>query len=252
MRIALFVPVFFLACSGSDDAAPAQSDAGSDGAKDSAEVVGPKCGNAPYVRWTGKVTFNDGAGEKPAAGAKMTSPACAETLTIGADGTYTLNVQKGLTSVSKIEKDGALKMLVGEWSADADREAVNLLLLPNLFAGFIPDWDPSAKPAVIMRVGPAAEATGACADRSGVIISVKDQPDAKVSYFSEAAIPTAVMGATSTTKSGIATITNVTGTHIEIIGTKTGCVVELKTWGQTGRTAIDATYLTNVAILLKN
>jgi hypothetical protein len=247
MRAALFLPALLLACSGSDDATPTSKDAGGETAADSAVIVGPTCGNAPYVTWTGKVSFNDGASEKPAAGATMTSPACSEKLTIGADGTFRLNIQKGLTSLSKLEKEGSLKMIVGEWSGDSDRTDVNLVLLPALFAGLIPDWDPSTKPAVIMRVRPAAGATGACADQSGVSISVKDQPDAKVSYYSEASIPTAI-SATATTKSGIASITNVTGTFIEIVGVKAGCAIDMKTSGQTGRTAIEAGYLTTVAI----
>ncbi len=256
MRITYLFAAILCACSGSEESKPATTadtglpatDSGSD-----AELVGYKCGEPPYVRWSGKVIFNDVSGEKPAAGATLTSPACpGQTLTIPADGAFSLLLTKGSKSFAKLEKMGALNTILGEWGVEKDEVDIEMVMLPPLFAGLTPDWDSSTEPAVLLSVSPQASATGACAAKDGVSFVVKDQPTAVVSYFSDSSVPSAVMGATATTARGLVTFTNVTGSTIEVVGTKAGCKVSTITRLQTGKIVIEPKYITTLVAYVTN
>ncbi len=86
--------------------------------------------------------------------------------------------------------------------------------------------------------------SGACADPSGVSVTVTGQPTAKITYYDEGSIPTPIDGATASGKSGVISITKVTGTMMDVVGTKTGCKVSMKTRLQSGRIALAPQYLT--------
>lgn len=256
MRTSYLFAAILCACSGSEESKPtATADTGApvtDSAAD-AELVGHKCGSPPYVKWSGKVIFNDVSGEKPASGAKLTSPACPDqSLTIGEDGTFSLLLTKGSKSFARLERMGALNTILGEWGVEKDESDIEMVMLPPLFAGLTPDWDSSTEPAVLLSVSPRETATGACAAKDGVSFVVKDQPTAVVSYFSDASVPSAVMGATATTARGLVTFTNVTGTSIEVVGTKAGCNVSTITRLQTGKIIIEPKYITTLVAYVTN
>ncbi|MGZ3424623.1 MAG: hypothetical protein ACXVEE_42590 [Polyangiales bacterium] len=270
----LFAPAMLLACSSSNEPAPAGTDSGTTvtdtgssttdsstttdtgtAVTDSASMetsFSTACGMAPYVKWSGTFTLQGLSGAMPPTGVKITSPGCpGATFTTAADGSYTLDVQKGLTSYIRVTADGAIPAIVGESLADADTSGINLVLLPAIFKGFLSDWA-SGQPAILVKVSADPAATGTCKDPSGVTISVKDQPTAKVAYFNNSTPPSVMAGATSTSASGIVAITGITGTSVELIGTKTGCTASPKVSPLTGKTAIEADYLTEAAMSLAN
>jgi len=254
MRLVMFLCVAVFGCSSSESSPSTPVDAGAtDSVVADAELVGTKCGAPPYVKWSGQVTFKEASGTGPAVGAKLTSESCpGQTLTIGADGKFDLLLTKGVKSIGRVEKEGALKNMLGEWAPESDQTDINLVLLPNLFAALIPDWDPSTEPAVVLQMEVVKGTTGACADPSGVSFTVTGQPTAKISYYDEGAIPTVMDGATATGKSGVVAFTNVTGTSIEIVGTKAGCKVSTKTRLQSGRVALAPQYLTTMVAEMQN
>lgn len=252
MRFLVLAALSSVACSSTESASTLASSPDS-GVTADAELTGQKCGPPPYVKWSGAITLKDGSGSKPAAGAKMTAESCpGETLTVGEDGKFELLLTKGVKSFARVEKDGSLKNMLGEWAPESDQANIGIVLLPSLFAALIPDWDPSAEPAVVVSAGPVEGATGACADASGITFSVTGQPGATISYYDEGSIPTAMDGATATGKSGLVAFSNVTGTSIEIVGTKAGCTVSTKTRLQSGRVAIAPQFLTTMIAEVRN
>lgn len=253
LRSLVLLAMGLAGCSSSSEAPAAVADAGTTGDAAPADAPtlpdAPRCGDAPYAVQTGTITIRDLGGSKPAAGAKITTAACpgSEVVT-AADGTYVALLQKGTATYSRFDVTGALPMIVGEFQVpDEDAFTTDLALLPAIFKGFVPDWV-EGTPAIIMGV--SSRGMGACADKSGVTITVKDHPEAKIAYLDEATPPGVVAGATSTSASGLLTITNVTGPYVEIEGTKPGCTVTMVADRLTARTPLENGYLTQTQIRL--
>jgi hypothetical protein len=271
-RIAAFLaPAFLLACSSSESTPAGPTDTGSAAADTSTTMdtamadtgsaatdSGPEvvfsttCGTAPYVTWKGNFLVQGLSGTTPPTGVKITSPGCpGSTFTTDMDGNYTIQIQKDLKSYIRVTADDTIPAIVGESLADADANDINLVLLPTLLKGFLSDWK-AGEPAILVKVSAAGAATGTCKNLDGVTLSVKDQPSAKVSYFSNSSPPSVVSGATATTASGIAVITGVTGSLVELVGTKTGCTATPILPPLTGKTAIEPDYVTEAAMVLGN
>lgn len=271
-RFAFFLaPAMLLACSSSNDSPPAStpdtgtadtstaadtamvSDTGTAAMDSGPEVVfSTTCGTAPYVTWSGNFVVQGLSGTEAPTGVKITSPGCpGSTFTTDADGNYTIQIQKGLTSYIKVNADDTIPAIVGLSLADSDATNIDLVLLPTLLKSFLADWK-AGEPAVLVKVSAAGSATGTCKNLDGVALSVKDQPSAKVAYFNNSSPPGIVAGATSTSASGIAVITGVTGTTVQLVGTKTGCTASPILPPLTGVTAVEPDYVTEAAMVLGN
>ncbi|MBI2391750.1 MAG: hypothetical protein HYV09_19325 [Deltaproteobacteria bacterium] len=196
--------------------------------------------------------FNDVGGAKPAAGAVLESPACpGAPLTLPADGTFAVLLTKGARTHATAVKAGAINTLMGEWAPDKDETNIEFSILPPIFAGLVPEWDSSSAPAVLLSVS-ARETSGPCSTKDGASFSVKDQPGAVVSYMSDESIPTAIPGATASSKRGLVTFTKMTGASIEIVGTKPGCKVSTVTRLQSGKVILKPTFMTTLVAYVTN
>jgi hypothetical protein len=255
---------FVIGCGGSDDTAPAKTDAAVDTAVADTAVVDtavaettpdapplPACGKEPYVVFGGLIREVGLAGAKPLAGASYSSTSCgaAPKYVSGAGGEWRVQVQKDLVGVTLFEAPGMISMLTGEWKASMDITA-NVDMFPEAFRGLLSEWK-TGEAAVLLNVF-SDGGIGACNAPEGVTIAVKDQPMAVVTYYNEASPPSAIAGATATSKSGVVTLTNVTGPFIELVGTKTGCKVTTVVGVNTGRIPVTAPHLSVHGVGIQN
>ena len=228
------------------DLARAESDAGTDAPMEQT------CGEPPFV--TLGIVVQAAAADNmgtPVEGARLTTPLCPDkTQVSGPGGHITGRVSKGVPFYVRFEATNYIPTLVSEQQFDVDTSPILAPLPPSLFSALIPEFGPD-KTAIFIGVMPNG-GTGACNSLDGVRFEVIDHPEAKTTYYSNDAIPAAT-GGTSTTESGRAVITKLApGPMVTVRGTKDGCTVKLASGSYTGRSPLEAGFVTLTPAYLGN
>ncbi|MEO6419697.1 MAG: hypothetical protein ABIP39_09840, partial [Polyangiaceae bacterium] len=222
---------------GGDDATATDSDAGSDG-------LPTACGTSPYV--TVGIVVSGVALMPPAPlvqGAVLTSPLCpGVSLTSAADGTMTGRITQNVPFYGRVEAKAYAKTLTPEQLFKVDTPGVALTLPPSLLTALIPNYSATSTTIFLNMFKDGGH--GPCNALDGTTFDVTGHPEAVVTYFSADAVPVATTG-TSTTTGGKATITGLApGDPVTVLGHKTGCTVTLVKDAATGRSPLEAGWIT--------
>ena len=235
------------ACS-SKPAAVTGADAGGDDAPSGgADAAGPElatCGAAPYV--TVGIVVSGIALNPPAPlieGAVLTSPLCPGVmLTSAHDGTMSGRIAQNVPFYGRVEAKSYAKTLTPEQLFKVDTPDVALTLPPSLLTAFIPGYSATSTTIFLNMFKDGGH--GACNALDGTTFDVPGHPEAVVTYFSADSVPMATTGSATTT-GGKATITGLApGEPVTVLGHKTGCTVTLIKGNATGRSPLEAGWVT--------
>ncbi|MBI2394697.1 MAG: hypothetical protein HYV09_34330 [Deltaproteobacteria bacterium] len=236
LPLASFALVVLVACGSSEDKAATQPDASVDAGDAGREVwvsdgkpVYPeiKCGPGPYVDWALQPigqTIGEIADVEPAERIKVSLSACPEVKgETDAEGYATLKLTVGQPVSIRLDSDNWLPTRWHEITPQKWSQAPTLTIMAKDAAKELPGF--AADKGVILVDVTAAEA-GTCFDNEGVAVTVKDHPEAVISYHAASAPFAPVAAATGTTSSGLVSIQGIApGTKVVIEGIKTGCSV---------------------------
>lgn len=251
----LWLTIVFLACGSTTiygcsakSAAATSGDAGGDDASasesDGGGLLPTACGNNPYV--TVGIVVSGVALMPPAPlvdGAVLTSPLCpGVSLTSAADGTMTGRIAQNVPFYGRVEAKSYAKTLTPEQLFTVDTPAVALTLPPAILTALIPNYSATSTTIFLNMFQDGGH--GACNKVDGATFDVMGHPEAIVTYFSADAVPVATTG-TATTAGGKATITGLApGDPVTVLGHKAGCTVTLVKDATTGRSPLEAGWIT--------
>jgi hypothetical protein len=205
------------------------------------------CGAAPYVSLglvVRQIPIGGGTGA-PIEGATLTSSLCPGLAALtAADGVVSAQITKDAPFFPRLEGPNYATTLIAEMQFGADQSGINVPLPPALYTAIVPAFGPT-KTAIIVGVSKGG-GTGACDALDGIVLTVTDHPEAKVTYFSADPIPQATTGTTTTT-AGRAAITELpVGAPVTVVGTKAGCTVDFARAPYTGHAPLEAGAITLV------
>jgi hypothetical protein len=218
---------------------------GEDGAK---ATPADACGPGPYVEATGRVV-SYATPTVGIEGAALTSDDCPNLkLVSDADGRFAGKVTKGMKYRVRAEADGYLPLRTGEQVLAADFDG-GAPLLPGSMASLLPHWSTDAPTLVVAVVVPEIVDAGApCGSRAGISISVKNHPEAVVTYFSGTLLPKADPALTATGPLGLAEVSALSPTtaasQIELEVVAPGCDISFTSYPHTGKFPLENGVLT--------
>lgn len=264
----LLLPWMYLAvcgCSSDDKPNPATADSGadvgsdaSDGATDAATEATPDggepftCGDPPLVTESGNLVVLAADGTtSPKGGVKISvSPCPDKSIVTPPDGKYAMRVSSGKPLYFKYESSEIIPMIRGEYSLIADSPGGAPNMYPTSFAAlFGSDFGPDK--TLVFIYGRTIGTKPECKSLDGITISVKDHPEAKVTYFDESAPPKPIAGGTATSRAVLTAVTGLAdGLTVTMQGTKTGCTVLFDKPPRTGRAPLFKGFLTSVSVTL--
>jgi hypothetical protein len=126
-------------------------------------------------------TIVDYNSKAPVQGATVT--AGDQTVTTGADGTFSLTLQKGEAFQLSVVADGYATLLQQQTALEADYAAGSLTIVPqslaSLLTAMLPGYDDTLGVLSVDLV-----ATGACTSEAGATLTVTPAGSAQVAYFS--------------------------------------------------------------------
>ncbi len=223
------------------------------GAGDTGPTSSIICGAAPYVTLgivVRQIATGSGPGT-PVAGAGVSASLCPGTVaTSAADGTVTAQITKGAPFFARLEAMNYATTLIAEMQFDADKSGIDAPLPPSLFTALVPSFGPT-KTAIVVGVTADVKDAGACGAVDGITFAVDGHPEARITYYTNDAIPQATTG-TTTTAAGRAAITGLTaGAPVSLTATKPGCIVEFARAPYTGRVPLEAGALSLVPGFLR-
>ncbi len=221
---------------GSDDAAVVDPDGGG--------VLPTSCGNGPYV--TVGIVVSGVALMPPAplvGGAVLTSPLCpGVSLMSAADGTMTGRIAQNVPFYGRVEAKSYANTLTPEQLFTVDTPDVALTLPPAILTALIPTYSPTTTTIFLNMFQDGGH--GACNKVDGTTFDVPGHPEAVVTYYSADSVPVATTD-TATTAGGKATITGLApGEPVAVLGHKAGCTVTLIKDSATGRSPLEAGWIT--------
>lgn len=240
-RVPLLLSVFALAaCGGSSEPTTAQTntDAGADGSPTDAGAdtrpvdarpIYPTivCGPGPYSTFEMQVigqTIAELSKEQPLLPINVSMSACPEVKGVtDVEGYAILKTTIGQPNSIRLDAPGWLPTRWQETTPQAWGGEPTVTLMAKASEKELPGY--AADKGVIL-VDVAGASAGTCFAKDGVTISVKDHPEAVVTYHAASAPYAAVKDATATTPSGLVSIAGIApGTKVAIVGAKTGCDV---------------------------
>ncbi len=226
------------------DASAGPIDAGDPGDAAEAGVALIPCGPAPHVQVELTVMGATTTGETPLNGATFSTPLCpGNTIASAGGGLIRGRLARDVRFYGRIETDGYIKMLTPEQVFNTDPVKLKITTLPLFFSALMPEFGPT-KTAAFVQIAKGKGATGACANLDGVRISVPGHPEARLTYYTTDQIPAPIEGATETTASGRAAITELAaGIMVDLAAEKTGCRVTFVRDFSTGRIPTEAGYI---------
>ena len=204
-------------------------------------MVGFRCGPEPYAHVTLKVVSTSNT---PLAGIQFRSDQCSDVTAVSdKDGLISGYVTKETPFVGRLEGKLYVPILTPEESFKADEITVSVPMFPTLLLSLLPDYKATAG-ALLVQLAHVDTATSPCAAQDGVSLSLKEQPDAKIVYYTSDVIPQP-NGKTYTGDSGFASVTNLTPDgFVTPRGKKKNCLVSFKSSMNTGRAPLEAGWLT--------
>ncbi len=234
-------------CSSKQASATSADAGGDDASSGEANGTGPElpaCGAAPYVTVgivVSGVTLNPPA--PLVEGAVLTSPLCPGiALTSAHDGTMNGRIAQNVPFYGRVEAKSYAKTLTPEQLFKVDTPAVALTLPPALLTALIPGYSATSTTIFLNMFKDGGH--GACNALDGTTFDVMGHPEAVVTYFSADSVPVATTG-TATTTGGKATITGLSaGDPVTVLGHKPGCTVTLVKDNATGRSPLEAGWVT--------
>ncbi len=181
-------------------------------------------------------------------GARLTTSLCPGTLRLsGDDGMIRGRVSKGVPFYARFEAKNFAPTLIAEQSFAEDKSPIVAPLPPSIFTVLVPGFGPTASAIAVGVMHDGGK--GPCNALDGVHFEVDGHPEAKVTYFSNDPIPM-VTGGTATTASGRAIISSIGSglgagvPFVTVVGTKAGCTVSFSKAPYTGRSPLEAGFLT--------
>ena len=203
-----------------------------------------RCGAEPYVLAKIRVTTTQGA---PLSGITFSSPMCPGVSQLSDDkGDIEGYVTQNVAFYARFDADAYAAVLTSEQRYKKDN-FVAVPMLPRFITGILPNYDPK-RGAILISLTKNSRAPSPCGESDAVHLSVKEAPSARVIYFSEGAVPTAIDGATETSKAGFAAILDLDlGQPVTLIGKKKRCVVSFAENGATGRAPLEQDRITLMA-----
>lgn len=185
---------------------------------------GVTCGEGPWqeVEVTVNKVSADGVAAPSSTPAQVTWSGGCSPLTTGDGGHGTARISTSISprSVKIVAGDGFLPSLYAEQAVVAGKTERSFFVLPEAFTtlpGSV--WNP-ARGVVLVQIG-SDEASGICAAKDGVTLSVKNHPELVVHYLDAA---TQIGTATATTPYGFALIGDAPpGEKLEIVANKPQC-----------------------------
>jgi hypothetical protein len=169
---------------------------------------------------TSSGTIIDYNSKAPVAGAVVS--AADQTMTTGADGTFSLTLQKGEPFQLSVVSDGYATLLQQQTALEADYAAGSITIVPQGLAGILtallPGYDKTLGVLSIDLVP-----TGACTSEGGATLSVSPAGTAQVAYFS-GGMPSSSLTSVEAGQFPSAVIYNVqTGVQLDVTVTQATC-----------------------------
>ena len=186
----------------------------------------------------------------PVPNAVFTSPSCPGiSYTTDANGKMKGHVPKGVPFYGRLEAKGYVPSILPEQLFTADTPDISVTLPPGVLLSLIPGYDASKGTIFIEILKDGGK--GACDQLDGVTLSVQGHPEVAVTYYSADTVPTPVAGATATTTGGEASITGLPlGSPVQLVATKPGCTAVLQKPPTTGRSPLEAGFVTLAGVYL--
>ncbi len=218
---------------------------------DPEDVADPtKCGPAPHVQVTGHAMLYGLTGTSTAVGAHFTSDLCpTKDFVTDLGGRFTAGFARDTSLTLEGRFEGSFPVRSGELVLTEDLEASGYFI-PKALRGLFPEEFDDSSGMLVASVNVEAGATGACADRSGVVVTL---PGSTSVYFKGDTVPELDRTLQATGPIGLmATVRTPDPEPIQATAHKTGCTVDFEMAGQTGRARFQAGTLTGLAVRLAN
>lgn len=202
-------------------------------------AVANACGPGPYVHLrVGVVNYLT---SKPVAGATGTADLCPGVpFTTDSSGYWDMQVTKGMPFNPHVEAVGYIPTDTGTSLMTSDIETGAAPLFP-LGASFLfphlTDSTPDLLAITILPVGTMANASDPCTTRDGVTFSVKNHPEAVITYYGgTGAQPSPDPSLTATNPLGAAEVSGLaeSASPIELVAEKTGCNISFASYPHLG------------------
>lgn len=264
MRRVLLLSVFaLLACSNSSSGEPANTNTdggGVDSGKvDSGRpdvpdrVIYPEitCGPGPYVTYEMQTigqTIGELSKEQPLLPIKVSMSACPEVKGLtDSEGYARLRLTVGQANSLRLDADGWLPTRWHELTPQSYMDAPTFTIMAKGSETELPGF--AADKGVIL-VDVAGATAGTCFTSDGVTISVKDHPEAVITYHAGDKPFGPMSGATATSTSGLVSIAGIApGTKVTILGTKTDC--DVASWASPGTVLVEAGVVSRTQLMVR-
>ncbi|HEY2515053.1 MAG TPA: hypothetical protein VGI39_29510 [Polyangiaceae bacterium] len=196
------------------------------------------CTAAPFVNFGATVSLQAASGgPTPVSGATVGFTTCPGfLLTSDGSGKVSTQITQNVPIIPIYSASGAVDGIGAEIPAGADVNESVALITHGAAASVPGITDGGDAPVLEITIAADPAATGACADVTGVSLSVTGHTEAVVNYMSPN-WPTTPGPASTTSSAGpLVFISGITGaSSVQLTGTKTGCAVSFASASQTGR-----------------